>query len=180
MKITTELLKEKQACTEGVEKFIEHFPSGEAEYQDVLDKLAELNDTSNADWLLKTIGKTDAVLELDGNVERASLFFAGSIKVTGFLKVDFHLVAGSGIEAVDGIEAGCGIKAGDGIEAGWGIKSGWGIKAGDGIKAGSDFGIFAGLCILLNYWSIDAKVSAKTKPENLVSGFWVESSEVSE
>ena len=57
MKVTTELLQENQACLESIEKFIEHFPKGEAEYQDVLDKLAELNDASNANWLLKTIGK---------------------------------------------------------------------------------------------------------------------------
>ena len=178
MKITTQLLQEKKACSRGIEKFVEHFPSGEAEYQEVLDKLAELNDASNANWLLKKLGKTDAVLEINGNVERASLFYAGSIKVTGSIKVDFCLIAGDGIEAGRGIEAGCGIKAGDGIEAGLGIEAGRGIKAGDGINAGDDFGIFAGLRIRLNRWSIDAKVESKTKPKNLVSGFWVESSEV--
>ena len=56
MKITTELLKEKDAYSSCIEKFIEHFPTGEAEYQDVLDKLAELNDEVNAYWLLQTFG----------------------------------------------------------------------------------------------------------------------------
>ena len=117
MKITTKILQEKQACSSGVEKFIEHFPSGEAEYQDVLDKLAELNDVSNADWLIQTIGKTDAVLEINGNVERTNLFFAGSIKATGYISVDLYLIAGGGIEAGCDIKAGCGIKAGDGIKS---------------------------------------------------------------
>ena len=94
MKITTELLQEKQVGSIGVEKFIEHFPSGEAEYQDVLDKLAELNDVRTAARLLQTIGKTNAVLEIDGNIERASLFFAGSIRATGFIRVDFSIMAG--------------------------------------------------------------------------------------
>ena len=173
MKITTQLLKEKKASSSCIDKFIEHFPSGEAEYQDVLDKLAELNDANNARWLLNTIGKTDAVLKIDGDIESKNLFFGGSIKVTGFIKVDFFLIAGGGIEAGLGIDAGFSIKAGDSIEAGWGIK------AGDSIEAGWGFGVYAGLKIRLNYWPIDAKVSAKTKPENLVSGFWVESSEVS-
>ena len=155
MKITTQLLKEKKASSSCIDKFIEHFPSGEAEYQDVLDKLAELNDANNARWLLNTIGKTDAVLKIDGDIESKNLFFGGSIKVTGFIKVDFFLIAGGG------------------------IKAGLGIEAGDSIKAGLGFGVYAGLKIRLNYWPIDAKVSAKTKPENLVSGFWVESSEVS-
>ena len=149
MKITTKILQEKQACSSGVEKFIEHFPSGEAEYQDVLDKLAELNDVSNADWLIQTIGKTDAVLEINGNVERTNLFFAGSIKAAGYINVDLYLIAGGGIEA------GCDIKAGD------------------------YFGVFAGMGVRLNRLSIDAQVESKTKPKNLVSGFWVESSEVS-
>ena len=204
MKVTTRLLQEKQACSSWIEKFIQYFPSGEAEYQDVLDKLAELNDAINAKWLLKTIGKTDAVLEIDGNIERTNIFFAGAIKATGSIKVGLFLLAGGGIEAGGGIKAGWGINAGGGIEAdggikarcdieagwdikagwsieaGWGIKAGGGIKAGDCIKAGGAFGVFAGLGIRLDRWRIDAKVSAKTKPENLVSGFWVESSEVSE
>ena len=146
----------------------------------MLDKYAELNESGDASWLLKTIGKTDAVLEIDGDIEQTNLFFAGSIKVTGSIKVGLFLVAGGSIYACGSIHAGDDINAGGSIEAGGSIKAGWGIEAGDCIKAGGAFGVFAGLGIRLDRWRIDAKVSAKTKPENLVSGFWVESSEVSE
>jgi hypothetical protein len=67
-----------------------------------------------------------------------------------------------------GIEAGWGIEAGEGIEAGSGIKAGWGIKAGEG------YGVFAGLRVKIGMWDFYAKVTAKTKPENLISGFWIE------
>ena len=73
-----------------------------------------------------------------------------------------------GIEAGDGIEDGWGIKASEGI------KAGCGIKAGDGIEAGWGFGIFAGLRLRLADWSLYARVIAKDKPANLISGSWVE------
>ena len=55
-----------------------------------------------------------------------------------------------------------------------GITAGWGIKAGMGIKAGWGYGIFAGLCLRLEYWPIYARVIAKNKPDNLISGSWVD------
>jgi len=48
------------------------------------------------------------------------------------------------------------------------------IEAGEGIKAGEGFNIFAGLRLRLSDWTLYAKVIAKDKPENLVSGSWVE------
>jgi hypothetical protein len=44
------------------------------------------------------------------------------------------------------------------------------LKAGRGINAGEGFCIFAGLSIKLEYWKISAKVIAKEKPINLISG----------
>ena len=93
-------------------------------------------------------------------------------------------MAGNGVGARKGIKAGCGLKAGWSIAAGESIEVGEGIEAGEGIYAGwgteavNDFGIFAGLRIQLSRWSTYARVSAKIKPKNLVSGFWVEPSEV--
>ena len=46
------------------------------------------------------------------------------------------------------------------------IKAGWGIKAGDG------YCVFAGLCVPTPHWESLAVVTAKSKPNNLVSGFW--------
>src|SRR4030066_346185 len=46
------------------------------------------------------------------------------------------------------------------------------IEAGWGIEAGEDFCIFAGLRVMFSKWKIYALVSAKTKPVNLISGFW--------
>jgi hypothetical protein len=57
---------------------------------------------------------------------------------------------------------------------GWGIKAGEVIEAGYGIKAGKDFVIFAGLRLRLSEWTSCAIVTAKVKPDNLVSGSWVE------
>src|SRR4030067_456526 len=40
------------------------------------------------------------------------------------------------------------------------------------IEAGEDCCIFAGLRVMFSKWKIYALVSAKTKPVNLISGFW--------
>jgi hypothetical protein len=48
------------------------------------------------------------------------------------------------------------------------IKS---IFAGDGIKAGDDYGIFAGLYVKLSLHKTHAKITAKEKPKNIVSGY---------
>ena len=101
------------------------------------------------------------------------------IKAGWGIEAGWGIKAGYGIEACYGIKAGYGIEAGDdikagyGIEAGDGIKAGWGIEAGDGIKAGDKYGIFAGLSIRVNEWSIYANVCANSKPSNLISGNFV-------
>jgi len=161
MKITMEMARAWGACSSGVDWFGKNFPDG-GEYQTVLDALAEADQPSWASWLMSKAGAdTEAVLELESVSERKHLFFAGSIVVKVGISVSGCLLAGWGIEA------------GDGIKAGWGIGAGWGIKAGDGIKAGSGMGIFAGLRVRLTMWAQYAIVTAKTKPENLISGHWV-------
>ncbi|HNG55600.1 MAG TPA: hypothetical protein PLR85_19630, partial [Nitrospira sp.] len=133
-----------------------------------------------------------AVLEVKVITDCKHFFAAGHLVIKTSATVAGRLRAGEGIEAGRGIEAGGSIKAGGrikasgSINAGWGIKAsgsietdgsikaGEGIKAGEDIKAGDGFGIFAGLHTRLADWSIYARVIAKTKPHNLVSGSWVE------
>ena len=52
------------------------------------------------------------------------------------------------------------------------IKAGWGIEAGEGIEAGCKFGIYAGLRVRIT--SEYRKIIAKTKPENIMCGEFVE------
>jgi len=144
MKITKEFLKEKGACQSGYKWFIEHFPEDNAEYQDVLNKLAECEEVSHASWLLQKAGSTNDVLEIDEIKDKKHFFFSGSIVVKSLISISGSLLIGNGIEA------------------------GWGIKAGD------DYGVFGGLRVKIKDWTIYAKVSAKQKPNNLISGFWIE------
>ena len=158
MQITRKMLVEWNACQSGLDWFDNNFSEDGQEYQEILNKLAEQNEAGYAEWLIRKAGVQDIVLEIDELVSENCFFFAGEIKVTGNIQIKFRLVAGKGIEA------GCGIEAGDGI------KAGWGIEAGDGIKAGDKYGIFAGLSIRVNEWSIYANVCANSKPSNLISG----------
>ena len=171
MKITRDQLKGWGACRKGYEWFLRRFPDGEAEYQDVLNALAEDDLPSDADWLMNNAGPDrEAVLEVEVIANCKHLFAAGRLVIKNGAAVTGRLRAGWGIEAGEGIKAGWGIEAGEGINAGEGIKAGLGIKAGWG------YGIFAGLCLRLSDWTLYAKVIAKDKPENLVSGSWVEPS----
>ena len=133
MKITKEFLHEKGACRSGYGWFIENFPTGEAEYQDVLDRLAEDDQISHASWLMRKAGSDNSVKEVDELSGIKNFFFAGKVVVKGLISVTGYLITGCGIEAGEGIEAGSGIEAGCGIEAGEGIEAGSGIKAGWGI-----------------------------------------------
>ena len=157
MKITKDQLKGWDACRDGYEWFLRRFPEGEAEYQDALNALADDDRPSDANWLMDHAGPDiNAVLEIESLVGLKHLFVAGSLIVKTGGRVTAWLRAGGGIEA------------GDGIEAGEGIKAGWGIKAGGGM------GVFAGLRVRLDWWPTNAQVRAKTKPDNLVSGSWIE------
>ena len=152
MKITKELLREKGACAAGYMDFLKEFPQEKypdgVEYQDLLDCCAEKN-FSYGLWLLSEFGRTDDVRKVDGDlITEKSIIFAGRLEVSGS------------------------IKAGWGIEAGWGIKAGYVIEAGYGIKAGFEFGIYAGLRVRIT--SEYRKIIAKTKPENIMCGEFVE------
>ena len=187
MKITKTQLKDWNACRDGYEWFLRRFPEGEAEYQDVLNALAENDRTDDAHWLMNHAGPdAQAVLEIEVLAGYKHLFVAGSLvvkkggSVTAWLRAGRSIVAGEGIKAGEGIragwgiEAGRGIEAGEGIVAGEGIRAGRGIEAGWGIEAGEGMGVFAGLCVCVNQWSLYAQVIASAKPKNLISGVWVE------
>ena len=58
------------------------------------------------------------------------------------------------------------------LEVSGSIEAGWGIKAGEGIEAGCEFGIYAGLRVRIT--SEYRKIIAKTKPENIMCGEFVE------
>ena len=152
MKITKELLREKGACAAGYMDFLKEFPEEKypdgVEYQDLLDCCAEKG-FSYGSWLLSVFGRTDDVRKVDGDlITEKSIIFAGRLEVSGS------------------------IKAGEGIEAGCGIEAGWGIEAGYGIEAGCEFGIYAGLRVRIT--SEYRKIIAKTKPENIMCGEFVE------
>ena len=182
--ITLDYLKQLGACRDGQREFQRVFPDG-GKYQDVLDRCAEESRVDFGIWLLNHIGATEDVriYKEDINNPNRVIIFAGNIKFESKVNIK-ALYSARCIEAGCGIEAGWGIKAGDSIEAGWGIKAGlgikagdsieagWGIKAGDSIEAGKDFCIFAGIKVMKSRWKFDAVVTAKSKPDNLVSGYW--------
>lgn len=176
MKITKDQLKCWKACKDGYGWFLRRFPDGEAEYQDVLNALAEDDRPADADWLMNHAGPDrESVLEVEVIADCKHFFASGRLVIKTSATVAGQLTAGDGIEAGTCINAGEGINAGTGINAGLGIKAGFGIESGcGGITAGDHFGIFAGLRTRLDEWSLYARVIAKTKPANLISGSWVE------
>jgi len=158
-KITLQFLKDIGACRDGQREFQKAFPEG-AGYQEVLDRCANEGRPDFGKWLLNKLGPTDDIRTFEENVEEPEriIIFAGNLEFK--LGVSAKLiVSGCGIEAGEGIEAGCGIKAGEGIEAGEG------------------YGVFAGIHIKISLWCRFAIVSAKQKPKNLISGYWVETDE---
>ncbi|MFZ4534935.1 hypothetical protein [Propionivibrio sp.] len=90
------------------------------------------------------------------------------IRTDGDIIAGKELVAGRYIMSRFGsIRAGLGIKAGEAIQA---ARS---IQASREIVAGADCGIFAATALKLSDWVANGQVVAKTRPENLISGYWV-------
>jgi hypothetical protein len=118
MKITKDQLKGWNACRDGYEWFLRRFPDGEAEYQDVLNALAEDDRPNDADWLMNHAGPdTQAVIEIEAIADCKHFFAAGRLVIKTSATVERRLRAGGGIEAGGGIKAGGGIEAGGGIKA---------------------------------------------------------------
>ena len=116
MKITRDQLKGWGACRDGYELFLRRFPDGEAEYQDVLNALAEDDRPDYAYWLMNHAGPDrESVIEVEAIADCKHFFAAGRLVIKNGAAVTGRL------------------------------RAGWGIEAGEGIKAGEGFSIFAGL-----------------------------------
>jgi hypothetical protein len=192
MQITKDQLRDWHACSDGYKWFLQRFPEGVADYQAVLDALADENRPEDAHWLMDHAGADSSTLEVDCIADTKHLFFAGRVVIargatlSGALRAGLGIDAGEGIKAGWGIKAGLGIKAGDsinagqsikaglGIDAGQSIKAGLGIKARWGIRTGDGWACFAGLRVRVADWPVYAQVTAKFKPTHLASGCWVE------
>ena len=96
MKLTLSWLSEKAACVEALNAFKKRFGE-EAEYQDVLDALAESNHVDWALWLIRTVGPVKSVKKIAGQVKISGhLFIAGSLEIERYVEVKGLLLAGSG------------------------------------------------------------------------------------
>lgn len=141
-KITLAYLKELGACRDGQREFQKAFPDG-GEYQEVLDRCAEEDRVDLGRWLLEHVGPTEDVRVYEEEIDDLDK----NIIFAGYL--DFR----------------CGAK----IRS---LISGRGIKAGDGIEAGFDHCVLAGLDVSRSMWERYAVVTASTKPNNLMLGYW--------
>lgn len=139
--ITKEFLKELSPCTDGYRWFCETYPDG-GKYQEILDRLCELDRFYDACWLLDKVGATDDVLELTGIDDKAmNICFAGAVIVKENLVLKT-------------------------IETGGFIKAGWSIEAG------SDYGVYAGLRVRISDMKESGYVKAQERPKNIMCGYW--------
>lgn len=141
-RITLAYLKELGACRDGQRAFQKAFPDG-GEYQEVLDRCAEEGRLDFAGWLFSHVGPTKDVRTYSEDIIEPNK----NIFFAGRLEF-------SGSVSVKRIQAGDGIQAGEGIEAGEG------------------YCVFAGVRVPMSRWESLAVVTAKSKPNNLRSGYW--------
>jgi len=109
----------------------------------------------------------------------------GAIKCGQGIKTGGDVRADKEINAACGIQAGGDIQCGDHLASGWGmiaggdiradgsIRAGEGVQAEGTVQAGDGHGVYAGLSVRLDAWPVCARVSARTRPAQLVSGHWV-------
>ena len=118
--ITKEFLKELSPCTDGYRWFCEAYPDG-GKYQEVLDNLCEIDRFDDAFWLLRKVGATDDVLELDSiDDKEKNICFAGTIRASKYLILK-NIKAGGYIEAGEdyGVYAGLRVRISDMKEKGY-------------------------------------------------------------
>jgi len=200
MLLTTSLIRAKSPCAEGFRWYLRHH--GDAgDYQQVLDSLVEAGRAGDACWLLDQFGpvrcggklraRRDVIcgdsLQAGGAVVvGGDLLVEQSVQCSGSLHVGGLLRSGADIRVAEGLlghgrvecgrhlEAGWGIKATDAIVAQGCIRAGESLAAEGDIRAGCGYGVFAGLAVRRDAWQCSAQVSARTKPVELMSGWWVE------
>jgi hypothetical protein len=126
--------------------FLSQFPEGEADYQDVLNALAEDDLPDEAHWLMDNAGRDDAgQLDINGSERLKHIFSAGSLNVHHSLNIDGWIRAGSSIDAGQSLSAGQGILAGWNVRAGGNLRTNGEIKSGCRIDAGMNIEAGAGI-----------------------------------
>lgn len=142
MKITIEQLnawKRSDRDNYLLDWFVENFPSGEADYQSVLDELANggsILDYLAFDLIEKAGADMDVVLELE-SIECDSFFCAGTLVVKGDVRVKGHLRAGGPVTIGGDVSVGKVFSSGRMIEVGGNIAS-TNIVAEDSIRIGGN------------------------------------------
>ena len=118
--ITKEFLKTLSPCTDGYRWFCETYPDG-GKYQEILDRLCELDRFCDARWLLDKVGATNDVLEIDSiDDKEKNICFAGTIIASKYLILK-NIKAGGSIEAGEdyGVYAGLRMRISDMKERGY-------------------------------------------------------------
>lgn len=109
-----------------------------------------------------------------------SILCGGYVNSAGDIQSGLDIISERSIYSKRNIMAGGAIRsereisAGGSISADMSISSGLGIEAGELISAGPGFCVLAGMSTPVEHWGFAARVIAKEKPANLMSGHWVE------
>lgn len=139
MKITKTQLEDAdvlpEAKRECIEWFLRRFPSGNAEYQDVLDALGTSNRHSDASWIMDYIGPDPQAVMTVESIFSEHCFAAGRLIVRNGIFVRGQLRVGWSVEAGQDIVAGGHIRA-NSIEADGDIKAGGTIASGSWVRSG--------------------------------------------
>jgi hypothetical protein len=112
-------------------------------------------------------------LLVGGDCSARGLDVYGWLQVSGSLRVDEGVISRGGVDCGMHLEAARGIRSGGDVQAGGAIRAGESIQAAGEIRAGRGYGVFAGLGVQRENWESSARVSARRKPEGLLSGLWV-------
>lgn len=114
-------------------------------------------------------------LLVEGPIQCCGSVTAGRLLRSGAdIRVAQGLLCRGRVECGGHLEAGWGIKAADAIVAQGCIRAGESLATEGELRAGCGYGVFAGLSVRRDAWECSARVSAQAKPEQLLSGWWVE------
>ena len=119
----------------------------------------------------------EAVLGQDAHIDGDFVCGQG-VKIGGELRAQGQIDVRRGIDAGDSVTSALHIRAGWGIRCQGDIVSGGAIRVGESlvatgvIETGEGYGIFAGVDVSMDAWEDNARVSARSKPQRLISGWW--------
>ena len=100
------------------------------------------------------------------------LWVDGSIFSVGDIRIEQGIVCGGPVRCGKHLDAGWGIRSREDLSAVGAIRAGESIWAGGQIRAGDGYGVYAGLNVQRQDWESCARVSARTPPAGLMSGWW--------